>query len=120
MEYWQAAATTTAAEDWNDTSFDTRWLAGKDDGDKPKRSDYSILSIAVITLGLILLVELGRHRLDHSALGRPFFQSVLEGVYRECTYGIMWLCVVLLLLIIVLTHSPTHPPTPFSIHTRTG
>jgi hypothetical protein len=46
--------------------------------------DYTVLSVAVITLGLILIVELIRHRLDVAATGRPFFKSVLEGVYKEC------------------------------------
>lgn len=46
--------------------------------------DYTVLSVAVITLGLILVVELIRHRLDVAATGRPFFKTVLEGVYREC------------------------------------
>lgn len=46
--------------------------------------DYTVLSVAVITLGLILVVELIRHRVDVAATGRPFFKTVLEGVYREC------------------------------------
>lgn len=46
--------------------------------------DYTVLSVAVITLGLILVVELIRHRFDIAATGRPFFKTVLEGVYREC------------------------------------
>jgi hypothetical protein len=49
--------------------------------------DYSVLSVGVLTLGLILLVEIVRHHVDHSAHGRPFFQSVLENVYSECTYS---------------------------------
>jgi hypothetical protein len=46
--------------------------------------DYSVLSVAVMTLGLILCVELFRHHLDQGAMGRPFFKTVLEGVYSEC------------------------------------
>jgi hypothetical protein len=53
-------------------------------GDGPSRIDYSVLSVAVMTLGLIMMVEVGRHRLDHAAMGRPFFTAVLEGVYAEC------------------------------------
>ena len=63
-----------------------RFLAPLPDDQKPKRSDYSILSVSVMTLGLIMAVEFGRHRLDHAALGRPFFQAVLQGVYAERTY----------------------------------
>jgi hypothetical protein len=45
--------------------------------------DYSTLSVAVTTLVLILLVELIRHKLEVNAVGRPFFNTVLEGVYRD-------------------------------------
>ena len=47
--------------------------------------DYTVLSVAVATLALILVVELVRHKLDHLAQGRPFFKTVLEGVNSECT-----------------------------------
>ncbi len=50
----------------------------------PTRIDYSVLSVAVMTLGLIMMVEVFRHRMDHAAIGRPFFTAVLEGVYAEC------------------------------------
>lgn len=53
--------------------------------DKEPNIDYSVLSVGVMTLGLIMIVELLRHRIDHAAKGRPFFKSVLEGVYTECT-----------------------------------
>lgn len=53
--------------------------------------DFSILSVAVTTLGLILLVQLIRHRLDRNATGRPFFKTVLEGVYRECKFVLLLL-----------------------------
>ena len=47
--------------------------------------DYSVVSVGVMTLGLILVVEMSRHQIDHyAAHGRPFFKSVLEGVYSEC------------------------------------
>lgn len=56
--------------------------------------DYSVLSVAVVTLGLIMVVEVGRHRLDHMAIGKPFFKNVLEGVYSErklkrCRHGVL-------------------------------
>ena len=72
-------------EDLSAEEWDWRYLAVEKD--KPARSDYSILSCAVMTLGLIMFVELVRHRLDHSAKGRPFFTAVLEGVYGERTYS---------------------------------
>lgn len=46
--------------------------------------DFSVLSVAVTTLALILCVELFRHKLDQKSTGRPFYKTVLEGVYREC------------------------------------
>jgi hypothetical protein len=61
-----------------------RLLAEKDKGDP--RIDYSVLSVGVMTLGLILVVEVLRHRIDHAATGRPFFKAVLEGVYSECKF----------------------------------
>jgi hypothetical protein len=57
------------------------YIAGRDE---PTRIDYSVLSVAVMTLGLVMMVEVFRHRVDHAAMGRPFFTAVLEGVYAEC------------------------------------
>ena len=51
------------------------------------RVDYSVLSVGVMTLGLILVVEVLRHKIDHAALHRPFCKAVLEGVYSERTYA---------------------------------
>jgi len=63
-------------------SFMNRLLAAAKDN--AKKIDYNVLAVAAMTLVLILLVELIRHRLDHAAARRPFFQAVLEGVYAEC------------------------------------
>lgn len=60
--------------------------------DANEEIDYSTLSVAVTTLGLILLVELIRHKLEVNAVGRPFFSTVLEGVYRECKYRAFVCC----------------------------
>lgn len=46
--------------------------------------DYSVLSVGVITLGLIMAVEFVRHLLDHAAKGRTLFKTVLETAYNEC------------------------------------
>jgi hypothetical protein len=48
------------------------------------RIEYSILSISVLTLGILLVVEFVRHLLDHKAKRRIFFKTVLENVYSEC------------------------------------
>lgn len=49
--------------------------------------DYNVLSVAAMTLALILLVEVMRHRLDHASHRRPFFQAVLENIYAECKFA---------------------------------
>lgn len=67
-------------------SLHYRKLAPSSSEEGPTRIDYSVLSVAVMTLGLIMVVEVLRHRLDHAALHRPFFKAVLQGVYAECTY----------------------------------
>ena len=52
--------------------------------------DYTVLSVALLTLGLILVVEIARHKIDRRAQGRPFARTVLEQVYRELsTLGIV-------------------------------
>jgi hypothetical protein len=57
---------------------------------KPKDSplDYTILRIVVITLSLVLLLQLLRHKLDAYTLRMPLFKTVLEGVYEECKSSI--------------------------------
>ena len=65
---------------WNED----RWLADAYGyGKEEEELDYTVLSVAVLTLGLILLVEVVRHRLDHEAKHRPFFKVVLETTYSE-------------------------------------
>jgi len=46
--------------------------------------DYSIFGVAFMTLGLLLMVELIRHRLDVVAAHRPFLKAILSAVYQEC------------------------------------
>ena len=60
-----------------------RHLAG---GGAEAEIDYTVLSVGVMTLGLLLVVEFVRHALDQAAIGRPFFKAVLEGVYSECKF----------------------------------
>ena len=65
---------------------DHRMLAGG----ASMQPDYSVLSVLVMTLGLIMMVEVVRHRLDYIAQHRPFFRTVLKGVYTELsTLGIV-------------------------------
>jgi hypothetical protein len=61
-----------------------RLLAASSSG-KELQIDYSVLAVLVMTLGLIMIVEVARHRLDQAAKSRPFFKSVLKGVYTERT-----------------------------------
>ena len=65
---------------WNED----RWLAEAYGEKEEATLDYSVLSVGVMTLALILLVEGIRHRLDHEAKHRPFFKVVLETTYSEC------------------------------------
>ena len=53
--------------------------------------DYTVLSVGVMTLALLLCVELFRHHMDHLAHGRPFFKTVLDGVYSECKLLPFWI-----------------------------
>lgn len=64
-------------------SYD-RWLAEDKYAKEEEGLDYSVLSVGVMTLGLILFVEVIRHKLDHEAEHRPFFKVVLEATYSEC------------------------------------
>jgi len=58
----------------------TRFLAGESPG-----LDYSVISVVILTLGIVLVVEVLRHQLDVKASGNPFFKTVLELMYRELT-----------------------------------
>ncbi|KAG7343077.1 Mlo family protein [Nitzschia inconspicua] len=64
----------------------------------PVPLDYSVLSIGILTLGLILFVEVTRHWIDHQAHGKPFFNAVLLMLYSElATLGIVEFCVFVLI-----------------------
>ena len=54
------------------------------DGLRVPTVDYAVISVVVITLALVLFIEVMRHQLDVAASGNPFFQHVLELMYREC------------------------------------
>ena len=71
----------TYAAPWPEQSLPfERFLAATEE----EPLDYTVVSVAVVTLGLLLGVEVIRHKLDQSAHNRPFFKTVLEGVYSEC------------------------------------
>ena len=54
-------------------------------GGGPLVIDYTILSMAIQTLAVLMVVEILRHKVDYAAEhGRPFFGIVLNVVYREC------------------------------------
>ena len=81
---------------WRALQYDNNYGGYGYDGAQQKvkeeavRIDYSVLSVGVMTLGLIMVVELGRHKLDHAAHHKPFLKAVLEGVYEElATLGIV-------------------------------
>lgn len=98
-----AAAAAAAAAGFNSTTdgngYTTdEYLYGDSDpyyGSKAKGPiplDYTVLSVGVLTLGLILFVEGCRHLLDHAAHGQPFFKAVLEMCYSECACVKLWTC----------------------------
>ena len=65
---------------------DLRFLAGSASYEQEKNPlDYTVFSVGIMTLVMILVVELIRHQLDHATehSGR-FFKNVLESVYSEC------------------------------------
>ena len=96
-----------------------RLLAGKSKGGEEEPLDYSVLSVGVMTLGLILVVEIGRHYIDHKVHGKPFSQAVLDNVYSECKYD---LCLSLLSTVcfvdpfIVSSHPILTCSLVFSLH----
>ncbi len=59
--------------------------------------DYTVLAVVILTLALILIIEVLRHKLDVWASGNPFFKTVLELMYRELTTLGMVECVIYLL-----------------------
>lgn len=67
-------------------------------GNIEQELDYSVLAVGVTTLAMLLFVEVIRHKLDHLAVGRPFFKRVLDGVYSELsTLGVVEFVVFLIL-----------------------
>lgn len=70
-------------EDFDGSSPWFRHLAYDKKKTSGYRMDYSVLSVAVMTLGLIMVVEVFLHNLDHAAHGRPYFTAVLENIYSE-------------------------------------
>jgi len=46
--------------------------------------DFTVFAMAIVTMSLLLLVEIVRHKIDHIAKGKEFFENVLEAVYQEC------------------------------------
>ena len=59
--------------------------------------DYTVLNVVILTLVLILVIEVMRHRLDVWAGSNPFFKTVLELMYRELTTLGIVECVIYLL-----------------------
>ena len=61
-----------------------RGLAG---GGESFSVSYTIFSVAVLTLGLLMITEVILHTLDHYAKERKFFRQVLNTFYRECKFN---------------------------------
>ena len=52
--------------------------------------DYTVFAMAVLTMGLLLIVEVIRHGIDRMAQGHDFFETVLKTVYHECESIRQW------------------------------
>lgn len=46
--------------------------------------DFTVLSMAVVTLSMLMIVAVLRHNIDKIAKGKDIFENVLEAVYHEC------------------------------------
>lgn len=62
-----------------------RFLESHQEKEKAEESemDYTVLSVAVMTLGMLMVVEVLIHKLDNAARGRPYFTAVLTNIYSE-------------------------------------
>jgi hypothetical protein len=75
-----------------DTNWETVFLATEEEttkgsyGYEYESIDFTVLSVVVATLGLVLCVELVRHKIDHLAKGRPFFTELITCVNSECKF----------------------------------
>jgi hypothetical protein len=72
---------TTSYMDSNATDYDAPYYYAEKIAEPV---NYTVVSVGIMTLGLIVVVELIRHQLDHAAMGRPFYKTVLQGVNSEC------------------------------------
>lgn len=58
-------------------------------GGDPLVIDFTILSMVIVALAMLMIVETIRHYVDSLAHKTVFFGQVLEMVYRECTLRII-------------------------------
>lgn len=70
--------------DYSDSDHSHRYLAGGD-----PIIDFTALSMAVVTMSLLMIVAILRHKIDHLARGKEFFENVLEAAYHECKFTCM-------------------------------
>jgi len=57
--------------------------------------DFTALAMAVVTMVLLMIVAVVRHKVDQLARGKEIFVSVLEAVYHECKFKFLqigWDC----------------------------
>jgi len=91
----------------NSTTYLSEWLIDYTNTQQPERYlaaaggelklDYTVLGMAVVTMGFLLIVAVIRHQIDHLARGNDIFQTVLEACYHELsTLGIVEATVFLL------------------------
>lgn len=85
LHYNASAAAAAYAQDEYYGSYDDY-----SNGAAPPKYDYSVLAVALITMGLIVPVEIVRHKIDHRAIGRPFAKTVLDFLYSEREFSYSW------------------------------
>ena len=77
--HYYNASTVYAEDGYYGTGYDYDYSNGA----TPPKYDYSVLAVALITMGLIVPVEIVRHKIDRRAIGRPFAKTVLNFLYSE-------------------------------------
>ena len=72
---------------------------GEEDGEAmagPPAVDYAVVGVIVITLGLVLVIEVLRQKLDAATSGHSFSKVLVELMYRErefVDYFCYYLCI---------------------------
>ena len=85
-EEYGAASAEYGSSEYGSNEYDAYGTAAAEDKSYGSgyKYDYTVLAVALITLGLVLPVEIIKHKIDHKAIGRPFAKTVLNFLWSEC------------------------------------